>query len=226
MTAALPQSRRIGIAGTAFAHGALIVLAWIAGRNAHANSSPVYAVSLVAAPRPSAGPAPDARTQPPPPKDVAPVVRQKAVKQPPPKATVKAKQPEPAPATKTVETPLPNAVPSTGRDVVTLTQPGIVFPYQDYIDKIANEVMKRWNQSGFRPGLYAQIAFIIMKDGSVPSVSITVDKTSGMSVFDDRAMGAIETAAALHAFGPLPSGFNSASLPVVFNFRVIPKGTP
>ena len=121
---------------------------------------------------------------------------------------------------------MPGVVPSTGQDVVTLHQEGIKFPFPEYLSKIANEVNKRWNQSGFRPGLHAEIAFLIMQDGSVPAASITVDKSSGNGTFDNNAMAAIEAAGAQRAFGPLPPGFNSASLPVLFNFTMMPKGGP
>jgi hypothetical protein len=41
---------------------------------------------------------------------------------------------------------------------------------------------------------------------------------SGNYEFDQEAMGAIEAAARVNAFGPLPDGFADDVLPVIFSF--------
>lgn len=226
MTSALPASRGAGIAGTTIAHALLVVIALVAAHRAAPTSRLIYEVKLVAAPRPSSGPATPVPVAPPAPKRVAPVVHTKPVKAPPKKTPAAPTHADLVPTARTPVVPLPGVAPSTGSDVVTLHQDGPPFPFPEYITKIVNEVYRRWNQSGMRPGLRAQVAFVIMRDGTVPDSSIRVETTSRSSVFDNNGMAAVEAAGAQRAFGPLPSGYNSASLPVLFNFTMIPKGSP
>lgn len=224
----MPSTRGVGIAGTTLAHGLLLGAAIFAAHRAAPSDKIVYEVKLVAAPRPTLGPATPVTTTPPPEKHAPAPVKRAPVKapparKPPPPAKHAA---EPVPSARTPVTPLPDVAPSTGADVVTLQQDGIKFPFPEYLRKIADEVYRRWNQSGFKPGLHAQVAFVIMQDGTVPDSSIRVETSSRNIVFDSRGTAAIETAGVQHAFGPLPTGFNSASLPVLFNFTMIPKGGP
>lgn len=222
MTAALAPSRRIGIAGTTIAHGALIVAALVAASRANRKGPLVYEVNLVAAPLPTTGPAKTITPEQPAPKAVAPVVKPK-VKAPVPKAPVKTKAAEPAPVVKPANKPLTGVAPSTGQDVMTVHQDGLVFPYPEYLARIQNEITKRWDQSGFRNGLHVAIAFVISRDGTVPAGSISIETRSGSRRFDEQAQAAIEGASSSKAFGPLPAGFNSESLPILFNFTMTPK---
>lgn len=215
MTAALAPSRRVGIAGTTIAHGALIAAALFAASRSHRPGPLVYEVNLIAAPLPATGPAKAVHAAPPVPKAVAAVVKPKPSKSPPAKVPVK---------TKAANVPLAGATPGTGQDVVTLHQDGIDFPYKWYLERIQNEILKRWDQSGFRNGLHVAIAFVILQNGTVPDASIAVDARSGNLQFDERARAAIESASLTHAFGLLPAGFTSASLPILFNFTMTAKG--
>ena len=227
MTTALPSNARgVGIAGTTIAHGALIALAVIAAHRGTATHGMVYEVNLVAAPLPSAGTRTSERTAPPTPKSVAPPVTPKVVKPTAKTPAVQAKRSDPAPAAKAAVVPVPGETPGTGQDVVTLHQEGISFPFPEYLKNIENMVYKRWNHSMFRPGLEVRIAFVISKDGSVPAASFDVVKRSGNSAFDEYAQTAIESVVANHEFGPLPTGFNSPSLPILFVFTQVGPGRP
>ncbi len=168
------------------------------------------------------GPARTVTPEQPAPKAVAPVAKPK-VKAPVPKVPVKTKAAEPAPVAKPANKPLPGVAPSTGQDVVTLHQDGLAFPYTEYLARIQNEIYKRWDQSGFRNGLHVSIAFVILRDGTVPATSISIETRSGSDRFDGQAQGAIEAASVTKAFGPLPTGYTSASLPILFNFTMTPK---
>jgi outer membrane biosynthesis protein TonB len=226
-TSALPNGRGAGIAGTTIAHATLIALALVAAHHGAPSNKIIYEVKLVAAPLPTRGPATPVTTPPPPEKHAPAPVKHTPVKAPAPKPPPVVKHAaEPVPTARTPVAPLPNVAPSTGSDVVTMQQEGTKFQFPEYLTKIVNEVYRRWNQSGMRPGMRARIAFVIMRDGTVPDSSIRVETTSRNSVFDNNGMQAIEAAGAQHAFGPLPSGYNSASLPVLFNFTMIPKGSP
>lgn len=229
MTAVRPAPARIGVVGTTLAHGTLIVLALLAAHRAKPSTSIVYEVNLVAAPLPSPrvrNAAPEAT--PAAPEDVAPpVVKPKVVKatpKPPPKA--QARRVDATPVTRTTVAPAPGERPSTGRDVVTLHQEGISFPYPEYLHNIENKIFAQWNHAMFRPGLDVKIAFVILRDGSVNMNSVEIVKGSGNSSFDLNARAAIEAAANTNAFGPLPAGWNGASLPILFDFAQVAKGAP
>jgi outer membrane biosynthesis protein TonB len=215
--------------GSAVAHGVLLALVLVAAQRAKPAPSIVYEVNLVAAPLPNPAvhnAAPEAT--PSAPEDVAPpVVPPKVVKatpKPPPK--VPAKHVDATPVTKTTAVPAPGERPSTGQDVVTLSQPGISFPYPEYLRNIENKIFAQWNHSMFRPGLDVQILFVIMKDGSVNMTSVQTTKSSRNSSYDLNARAAIEAAANARAFGPLPSGWNGASLEIIFDFAQVPRGAP
>lgn len=230
MSAAMqPAPARIGVAGTAVAHGTLIVLALLVAHRAKPSSSVVYEVNLVAAPlpNPSVHNAAPAAT-PAAPEDVAPpVVRPKVVKPAPKRPpTAPARRIDATPVTRSTVVPAPGERPSTGQDVVTLRQEGISFPYPEYLRNIENKIFAQWDHAMFRPGLDVQIAFVILKDGSVNMSSVEVVKSSRNSSFDLNARAAIEAAANSRAFGPLPSGWNGASLPIIFDFTQVPKGAP
>ena len=107
-----------------------------------------------------------------------------------------------------------------------MRQEGISFPYPEYLRNIENKIFAQWDHAMFRPGLDVQIAFVILKDGSVNMSSVEVVKSSRNSSFDLNARAAIEAAANSRAFGPLPSGWNGASLPIIFDFTQVPKGAP
>lgn len=222
MTGALPSNARgVGIAGTTIAHGALIALALLAARRGTVTHAMVYEVNLVAAPLPSAATRKAEATAPPAPKSIAP-----AVKPTPKKPPVPAKHADPTPAVKTPVVPAEGEKPSTGHNSVTVHQEGVAFPFPEYLNNIEDMIYKRWNHSMFRPGLEVRIAFVISKDGSVPAASYEVVKSSGNATFDEYARTAIESVVANHEFGPLPTGFNSASLPILFVFTQVRPGTP
>ncbi len=228
MTAVQPSPVRVGVAGTTLAHGGLIALALLAAHRAKPPLNIVYEVNLVAAPLPSPAlhnAAPEAT--PAAPEDVAPtVVKPRVVKPVPKPPTVPAKRVDARPVTKSPTTPASGERPSTGRDVVTLHQEGISFPYPEYLRNIENKIFAQWNHAMFRPGLDVKIAFVILKDGSVNLNSLEIVKGSGSYGFDLNARAAIEAAAAALAFGPLPTGWNGASSPIQFDFSQVAKGAP
>jgi outer membrane biosynthesis protein TonB len=228
VTAVQPAPARIGVMGTALAHGVLIALVLVAAQRAKPATSIVYEVNLVAAPLPNPAvhnAAPEAT--PAAPEDVAPpVVKPKVVKTPPKPPPVQATHVDATPVTKSTLAPAPGERPSTGQDVVTLSQPGISFPYPEYLRNIENKIFAQWNHSMFRPGLDVQILFVIMKDGSVNMNSVQITKSSRNSSYDLNARAAIEAAANARAFGPLPSGWNGASLEISFDFAQVPRSAP
>ncbi len=225
MTAAIaPGSTRAGVVGTVLAHGALIVLVLLTAHRAAPRPSVVYEVNLVAAPlaAPAAHNVPKEAT-PATTEDVAPPVTHKAPPKPKPvpKAAPAPKQVSKAPVTSTPATPAKGVAPSTGQDALTLRQEGIEFPYPEYLRNIENQIFRHWDHSMFRPGLDTKVAFVILKDGSVTASSISTTKSSGSFQFDLAARGAVESAANQGAFGPLPSGFDGASLPILFDFSQV-----
>lgn len=210
-----------GLTGTALVHAAAGILLWSAVRPP-VFSPPVYAVELVAAPvpLPEAKPLPEAvqpRMEP----EAVPV---KPVPKPPPtKPALKPPAPTPAPS-RTEPTPrsaartepLPGETPSTGRDAVTVSTPGLAFPYPEYLRNIVQEVYRRWDRPRGNAALRVEVSFLLLRDGSVREIRVA--RASGSFGFDLAAQGAVEAAGAARAFGALPDGYAADVLPVSFYF--------
>ena len=228
----LGESRRAGIVGSALLHGGLVTLVLV-GAGVRKVEPPVYAVNLVAAPLPTdarrlareaipqAAPEPEAAPvakEPPKPAEKAAPVKPKAETKPAPKPTTPAPSEaskEKAPKTRSEAQPLPGETPGTGSDVANIKIQGIDFPYPEYLRNIMNQVLRRWSPpSGV---LRAEVAFIILKDGTVRDIRFLT--RSGNFSFDLEAQGAIESAGNAKAFGELPDGWDANVLPVTFVFE-------
>lgn len=208
-------------------HGALVLSAILVLRQDRLSLPPVYRVDLVAAPagprslgqvQPAAAPAPKADA--PVPKsaesrtDDAPVVKPPTRRTPPPPATrvpdaVSAKAGAPAPRAGG------GTAGGTGTDVATIQTAGIDFPFPNYINNIANQILLNFDPSDKRP-LTCEVFFQIQRNGTVTGFEFR--RRSGSSLFDIEARGAVEAAGRARAFGPLPDGFNDDVLPVIFTF--------
>lgn len=210
-----------GVAGTIVVHFATVLVLWGTAQPADAGP-PVYAVELVAAPAPppETRPAPEATPRPSP--------QPAAPRKPdptPPKPTPVAPKPPPSQASAPTEPPpraappvqsAPGETPSTGSDAVTVSTPGLAFPYPDYLRNIVEAVYRRWQRPLANAALRAEVSFLILRDGSVREIRLT--RPSGSFSFDLSAQGAIEAAGAAGAFGELPDGYPADVLPVSFYF--------
>ena len=228
----LSESRRAGVLGSAAVHGLVILLA-LGTATARKIEPPVYAVDLVAAPLPTnarrlareaiprATPEPEtAPTATPPAKtaEKAAPVKPKAEAKPAPRTATPAPSDaskEKAPPTQSEARPLPGETPGTGSDVANIKIPGIDFPYPEYLRNIMNQVLRRWSPPG--GALRAEVAFLILKDGTVRDIRFLT--RSGNFSFDLDAQGAIESAGNAKAFGELPDGWDANVLPVTFVFE-------
>lgn len=124
-------------------------------------------------------------------------------------------EPEPAPsAPPRGANPDPDA--TTSGDGVTVRIEGEVFPFPDYLSNIALQIGRYFRWTG-RPGLSAELYFVIERDGSISDIRVL--RASGEFAFDLEARAAIEHAGNRRAFGPLPEGFGSDRLPVAFYFE-------
>lgn len=221
-SAALPRDgMTAGAIGTVAIH-AITVAVLAFGFTRSAGPRPlVYSVELVAAPRPTATSRPAATPPAPPtaptvapkpkpePKKSAPVAKPKA----PPKVDPKV---EPTPAKPTSGELAPGATPGAGTDVDNVKVQGAPFPFPEYLNRLTNEILRRWSRPLGTAALQAEVSFTIHRDGSVRDIRI-VQKSRSYS-FDLGAQGAVEQAAEDRAFGPLPSGWQSDILQVAFLF--------
>ncbi len=209
-----------GLTGTLVVHAAAVLLLWAAVRPVEIGPQ-VYAVELVAAPAPvpAVKPAPEAAPRPPAeepapnkpaPKPTAPTPKPAAATSKPPAKT------EPIPRSSPRTTPLPGEAPSTGTDAVSVSLPGLAFPYPEYLRHIVQEVYRRWERPGGNAALRAEVSFLIQRDGSVHKIRLV--RPSGNFSFDLSAQGAIEAAGTSSAFGALPDGWEADVLPVSFYF--------
>ncbi len=213
------RGRAVGITGTLAVHAGLVgAMLWIPQAPQRLDA-PVYAVHLVAAPRPVENQrrAPEAvqrPAEPPPaiPERPRPQKSTVATPKPPPDEIKR----EPAPRTAPKEEPAPDAEPSTGRDPGTIEVQGVEFPFPGYLRNIVAQVYRRWSRPSGNEPYRAEVLFFIRRDGSVANFQFTT--RSGNLSFDLRAQGAIESAGNSQAFGPLPDGYPNDVLPVVFFF--------
>ena len=214
----MPDHAGLALAGTLLVHGATGALLFAASTGAHAKPPPTYKVRLVAAPAPdpTARPAPEALDRPA--ETPAPAPNAKR----PPKSTIAAAAPpkqdtkprEAAPRSTPKTELAPGEKPSTGRDVATISTEGVEFPFPEYTQNVTSQIRLRWNQP--QTFLEAEIAFFIQRDGSVQGIKFV--KRSGNFAFDLEAIGAIEEAGRVRAFGPLPEGWRSDVLYIRFYF--------
>lgn len=227
-----------GLVGTLVVHAAAVVFLMAAVRPTRA-SPPSYAVDLVAAPLPTTKqrlarealptPLPEEKPAPPPPKPAPPQKDKPAPVTPkPPKPVKSAPAPapkpepaeaerEPAPRTAAPVAPAPGETPSTGTDVATIKTPGLAFPFPEYLRNIVTQVYQRWDRASAKQSNFAEISFLILRDGSVRDIRFVT--RSGSFAFDIDAQGAIEAAGNSRAFGQLPDGWEADVLPVSFYFK-------
>ncbi len=226
MSPRLPRAREpagvaVGLTGTLIVHAATLLFLWGTVEPADAGP-PVYAVELVAAPAPApeVKPAPEATPrptpEPPAPSKPDPKPPKPAPVAPKPPPTQTAAPTEPTPRNTPPAAPAPGETPSTGNDAVSVSTPGLEFPYPDYLRNIVEAVYRRWQRPGGNAALRAEVSFLILRDGTVREIRLT--RPSGSFSFDLSAQGAIEAAGGADAFGPLPDGYPADVLPVSFYF--------
>jgi protein TonB len=229
--------RVAGLVGTLMVHAAAVLFLVAAVKPTRA-SPPSYAVELVAAPAPTTKrlarealptPPPEEKPAPTPPKPAPPQKDKPAPvtpKPPKPAKTTTAPAPkpppveserEPAPRTAAPVAPAPGETPSTGTDVATIKTPGLAFPFPEYLRNIVTQVYQRWDRASAKQSNFAEISFLILRDGSVRDIRFVT--RSGSFAFDLDAQGAIEAAGNTQAFGPLPDGWGADVLPVSFYFK-------
>lgn len=218
-----PEGLPAGFAGTFLAHVAAIGLFVVLSREPRSLGT-VYAVKLIAAPAeptevkhaaPEAIPRPPERTAP-----IKPVTKSARTVPVPAKSTPQPKREAPAKATASTEKPNPGETPSTGNAVANVETPGQEFPYPQYLERIVNEIYRRWQRPAGSPALRTQVQFTILRDGTVKEIRVIARSRSYS--FDLGAQGAVEAAGNAKAFGPLPEGFPSEALQIALWF--LPRG--
>jgi len=219
-----PPGTTVGIVGSLLVHAAVVALAFSQVRSAQAGP-PTYAVALVAAPAPTEKKrlAREAVPTPPPeekPAPVKPPPKPKPTKvpaPPPPKPPPTETKHEAPPKTAAPVAPAEGETPSTGTDVATIKTPGLQFPYPEYLRNIVTQVYRNWDRETARQNSFAEISFLILRDGSVRDIRFVT--RSGSFSFDLGAQGAIEAAGNARSFGQLPDGWDADVLPVSFYFK-------
>ena len=201
-----------GLAGTTAVHlvalGALL-FGGLTGRSLPV--LPTYAVELIAAPAGArVQPATPPRAEP----EAPPVAP--ATKPAPARPQSRTQQPTRSRATTTAP-PLPGERPNTGTDIANVQYQGRPFPYPEYLRNLVTQIYRRWNRPQGDLPLEAEVGFVILRDGTVRSINLV--KSSRSYSFDQEALGAVEAAALVKAFGPLPAGYEADYLQVSFTFK-------
>lgn len=222
-----PPGTTVGLVGTLLVHAAAAVFVFNRVKPAKAGP-PSYAVELVAAPAPTpkqrlareAVPTPPPEEKPAPVKP-APKPKPKTPPAPTPKPPPTETKREPPPKTAAPVTPAPGETPSTGTDVATIKTPGLQFPFPEYLRNIVTQVYRNWDRESARQNSFAEISFLILRDGTVRDIRFVT--RSGSFSFDLGAQGAIEAAGNARSFGPLPDGWDADVLPVSFYFKPVSR---
>lgn len=223
-----PPGTTVGLAGTVLVHAAAAAFAFSQVKTVKAGP-PSYAVELVAAPAaaPKQRLAREAVPTPPPEEKPAPVKPPpkpkpaKAPAPPTPKTPPTEAKHEPPPKIAAPVAPAPGETPSTGADVATIKTPGLQFPFPEYLRNIVAQVYRNWDRESARQNSFAEISFLILRDGSVRDIRFVT--RSGSFSFDLGAQGAIEAAGNSRSFGQLPDGWDADVLPVSFYFKPISR---
>jgi protein TonB len=215
-----------GAVGTIVVHAAAAAFMFSQVRAA-TPGPPVYAVELIAAPAPAPRKRVAREAVPTPPQEKPAPVKPKPTppktppapepKPPPPTETPR----EPPPPTQAPVTPMEGETPSTGTDVATIKTPGLQFPFPEYLRNIVTQVYQRWDRDDVRQNSFAEISFLILRDGTVRDIRFVA--RSGSFAFDLGAQGAVEAAGNAGAFGPLPDGWDADVLPVSFYFKPVTR---
>ncbi len=216
------RGRIAGGIGSVLVH-ALIVLFFVIQVRPPTASPQVYSVNIIARPMPTSRQRLATEATPRPPQEKPAPVKPKPT--PPPKTPPKP-EPKPAPVKEDVEAPPPTQsaappaegeTPNTGTDAATIKTPGLEFPFPEYLRNIVNQIYQRWDRDDARRNNFAEISFLIRRDGTVHDIRFVT--RSGSFAFDLGAQGAIEAAGNSNSFGPLPDGWEADVLPISFYFK-------
>jgi protein TonB len=219
-----PPGTTVGILGSLLVHAGAAAFAFSQVKAVKAGP-PTYAVELVAAPAPApkqrlareAVPTAPPQEKPAPVKPPPKPKPTKAPAPPTPKPPPTERKREPPPKTSSPVAPVEGETPSTGTDVATIKTPGLQFPFPEYLRNIVTQVYRNWDRESARQSNFAEISFLILRDGSVRDIRFVT--RSGSFNFDLSAQGAVEAAGNARSFGPLPDGWDADVLPVSFYFK-------
>jgi TonB family protein len=124
-------------------------------------------------------------------------------------------EPEPAPTVVEERPAAPPEQVAGGTDEPVRLE-GAPFPYPEYLANIILQIKRHWRPPTGGVQWRSELAFTILRDGSVEDVSWV--RRSGNPAFDLEARGAIEAAGRRGVFGPLPDEYPSDRLRVSFFF--------
>jgi len=115
-------------------------------------------------------------------------------------------RPKPSPQKKQTTTPA-NPVTTKGKP----------FPYAYYLIQVKNLLWEVWRppRVAAPEGISAVVSFEILKNGNIPSASVSLARSSGLAAYDQSCLYAVQTV----QLPPLPPNFTSPSLELncVFN---------
>lgn len=211
----MPRGAKLaGLTGTLVIHLGALAALLLSAAGAPKAFPPTFAVELVAAPPSSGSSAATARTTPPP--APPPVVSKSKPKATPVRTTSTTTAKTPVSKSAAPVKPLPDETPGTGSDIANVKLEGKAFPYPEYLRNLVAQIYRRWNRPTGNAALTTEVGFVILRDGTVKEIGVV--SSSRSYSFDLEARGAIESAAAQKAFGPLPAGYPADYLQISFVF--------
>ncbi|MEX2284529.1 MAG: TonB C-terminal domain-containing protein [Gemmatimonadota bacterium] len=200
-------------------HGALVAAVPIAAITSRKEEPmarfQTFRISMASPPPQVAGepvpvpPKPAIARQPKPP-EVTPNKKAPVVRPTPAPETKPATPKKPAPTTG--KNPKPN---SPGGDGLNVLMEGEEFPFPGYLENVIRQVDRYFRPLG-EGNLETEVGFYIRRDGSVSGLRIL--KRSGNTLFDIKAVEAVEQAAKRGLLGELPKEYPRDSLGILFKF--------
>lgn len=146
-------------------------------------------------------------------------VAEQPVPEPEPEPEVRPEEPEPVAPAPEAEQPPAETEAAPQVTSVTGTDQEIPAQFQYYITLLQGRVARNWNPKrlGFREGSRRScvVHFTVERDGRVTRE--TIERPSGVSLFDQEALGAVRRVGRMP---PLPSGIRGQNLGVHFTFTL------
>lgn len=215
---------RLAVVGSAVLHLGVLLVFWLGqGVFRSVHDYEVIEISLVSPPPAEAG---EPEPEPTPPEEpVVETPEPEPEEEPPPEEEAEAppereedtRKAEPEPEEEPTPPKGPDPEPETENagEGLDVRMEGLRARYPAYYENIIRQLYRYFRWRG-ATDLEAEISFVIERDGSVSDIDFV--RRSGNFAFDLEAMGAVESAGANRAFGPLPEGYPADRMPVSFYF--------
>ncbi len=206
----------------------LFALGYFPGGRERRRAVEMFSVTLTELPGPMGGggesrevvkPPEKQEKKPPPEKETVKVAKKPEEKKPVPEAKKKPEEPLPAKVPEMSKGPGQGPVGGGGKKGMTrgpiTLEGGVEFPFGFYLDALQKKVERNWDPPNIRTKDAPKVVVFFLVDRSGNISGVNVETSSGMDLFDQKAVVAVKRSMPLP---PLPAGFKGDSLGVHYIF--------